>query len=78
MLGVFRLPPEDKMVHIKILGERKWGIFKDNDIINYHMGNKSNYNHTGNKKAFSDKTIRTTGPILRNSLEDRIKKCELN
>ena len=38
--------------------------------------NKSDYNSTRNKKAFTDRTVRTTGPILWNSLDETIKKSK--
>lgn len=43
------------------------------EVHGYLTRNRNNYSHTRNKKAFTDKTIRTTGPILWNSLEDKIK-----
>ncbi len=46
---------------------------KPSEVHNYHTRNRNNYYHTRNKKVFSDKTIRTTGPILWNSLQDEIK-----
>ena len=39
---------------------------KRSDIHDYHTRNKSDYNITRNKKAFTDRTVRTTGPILWN------------
>ena len=48
---------------------------KPSQIHNYHTRNRNNYYHTRNKKVFSDKTIRTTGPILWNSLQDEIKNA---
>ena len=46
---------------------------KRSDIHDYYTRNRGNYNQTKNKKVFTDKTIRTTGPILWNSLNDEIK-----
>ena len=43
------------------------------DIHNYDTRNQSNYNPTRNKKVFADKAIRTTGPILWNSIDKNIK-----
>ena len=47
---------------------------KLSDIHNYETRNRSNYNPTRNKKVFADKAIRTTGPILWNSIDKNIKK----
>ena len=47
---------------------------KLSDIHNYDTRNQSNYNPTSNKKVFADKAIRTTGPILWNSIYKNIKK----
>ena len=44
------------------------------DIHNYHTRNNCNLNQTRNKRVFTDRTIRTTGPILWNSLDDKTKK----
>ena len=46
---------------------------KRSDIHDYHTRNSCNFNQTRNKRVFTDKTIRTTGPILWNSLEDKIR-----
>ena len=46
---------------------------KLSDIHNYDTRNKSNYNPTRNRKVFGDKAIRTTGPILWNSIDKNIK-----
>ena len=46
---------------------------KLSDIHNYDTRNKSNYNPTRNRKVFADKAIRTTGPILWNSIDKSIK-----
>ena len=46
---------------------------KRSDIHNYHTRNSNNYNQTRNKKVFSDQAVRTTGPILWNSLNDHLK-----
>jgi hypothetical protein len=43
------------------------------DVHNYNTRNRNNCNQTRNKKVFTDKNIRTTGPILWNSLDDKIK-----
>ncbi len=50
------------------------------EVHNYHTRNKSHYIIAIQKtrRLFSDKTIRTIGPILWNSLEDKITKCEFN
>ena len=48
------------------------------DVHNYHKRNRSNYKHTRNKKVFNNKTIRTTGLILWNSLQDEIKNANSN
>ena len=47
---------------------------KLSDIHNYDTRIISNYNPTKNKKVFADKAIRTTGPILWNSIDKNIKK----
>ena len=46
---------------------------KLSDIHNYDTRNKSNYNPTRNRKVFADKAIRTTGPIIWNSIDKSIK-----
>ena len=46
---------------------------KLSDIHNYDTRNKSNCNPTRNKKVFADKAVRTTGPILWNSIDQNIK-----
>ena len=46
---------------------------KLSDIHNYDTRNKSNYNPTRNKKVFADKAIRTTGPILWNSINKTLR-----
>ena len=48
---------------------------KLSDIHNCDTRNKSNYNSTRNKKVFADKVIRTTGPILWNSIDKNIKNA---
>ena len=48
-------------------------VTKLSDIHNYDTRNKSNYNPTRNRKVFADKAIRTTGPILWNSIDKSIK-----
>ena len=53
-------------------------IFKDfftqrSDIHNYYTRNSENYNHTKNKKVFTDRAVRTTGPILWDSINDLAK-----
>ena len=42
---------------------------KLSDIYTNDTRNKSNYSPTRNKKVFADKAIRTTGPILWNSID---------
>ncbi len=49
---------------------------KRSDIHDYHTRNKSDYNTTRNKKAFTDRTVRTMDPILWNSLDETIKKSK--
>jgi hypothetical protein len=46
---------------------------KRSEIHNYHTRNSSKYNQTRNKKVFTDKSIRTTGPLSWNSLDDNMK-----
>ena len=48
---------------------------KLSDIHNYDTRNKSNYNPTRKLKVFADKAIRTTGPILWNSIDKNIKNA---
>ena len=48
------------------------------DIHNYHTRSKNNLNPTRNKMVFSDKSIRTAGPILWNSLSDQFKTSNSN
>ena len=50
---------------------------KRSDIHDYHTRNNCNLNQTRNKRVFTDKMIRTTGPILWNSLDDKIRKSLL-
>ena len=47
---------------------------KPSDIHNYHTRIKPNYNPTRNEKVFANNAIRTTGPILRNSIDKNIMK----
>ena len=47
---------------------------KRSDIHNYHTRNNCNLNQTRNKRVFTDRTIRTTGPILWNSFDDKTRK----
>ena len=57
------------------------GRFKNGELEGfwkYHykngqLRNKGNYNKTRNKKVFTDRTIRTTGPTLWNSLAEEMK-----
>ena len=49
---------------------------KRSDIHHYHTRNNSDYNQTRNKKVFSDQAVRTTGPILWNSLNDQLKNVK--
>jgi hypothetical protein len=46
---------------------------KRSDIHSYHTRSRDKYNHTRNKKVFTDQSIRTTGPLIWNSLNDNIK-----
>ena len=46
------------------------------DVHNYHTRNANNYSLSKNKKAFSDRTIRSSGPILWNSLNENIKQSK--
>ena len=46
---------------------------KRSDFHNYHTRNSNDYQHTRNKKVFTDHAIRTAGPILWNSLNDTFK-----
>ena len=46
---------------------------KRSDIHNYQTRYKNDYNQTRNKKCFSDHSVRTSGPVLWNSLKDYIK-----
>ena len=46
---------------------------KRSDIHNYHTRNSNKYNQTRNKKVFTDKSIKTSGPLLWNSLTENLK-----
>lgn len=48
-------------------------FIKRSDIHSYHTRTRDSYNHTRNKKVFTDKSIRTAGPLLWNSLDETIK-----
>ena len=55
-------------------------IFKDfftkrSDIHNYYTRNCENLDHTKNKKVFTDRAVRTTGPILWDSISDLAKNA---
>ena len=45
-------------------------------IHNYQTRHSNHYNLTRNKKTFSDHCIRTSGPILWNSLPNSLKDCK--
>ena len=49
---------------------------KRSDIHDYQTRHTDSYNLTRNKKAFSDNSTRTHGPILWNSLDDKIKTAK--
>ena len=49
---------------------------KRSDIHSYHTRNSNNYNQTRNKKVFTDQAVRTTGPILWNSLNENVKEAK--
>ena len=49
-------------------------FLKRSDIHDFHTRNNCNLNQPGNKRVITDKTIRTTGPILYNLLDDKIRK----
>ena len=44
----------------------------NSDIHNYDTRNKSSYNLTRNKQGFAVEAVRTTGPILWNSIDKNI------
>ena len=46
---------------------------KRSDIHSYQTRHGNDLNLTKNKKTFSDRSVRTSGPILWNSLEEKIK-----
>ena len=46
---------------------------KRSEIHNYSTRHNSNYNLTKNRRTFSDKSVRTTGPHLWNSLNIQLK-----
>ena len=55
--------------------------FKDffsrrSQVHDYQTRHVNNYNITFNKKSFSDRAIRTTGPILWNSLHESLKESK--
>ena len=57
------------------------GIFNDyltkrSDIHGYHTRHVNDLNLTKNKKHFSDHSVRTSGPILWNNLEKKIKSVK--
>ena len=50
------------------------GLFtKRSDIHDYRTRRSNDFNHTRNKKVFTDQAIRTAGPILWNSLNEHLK-----
>ena len=46
---------------------------KQAECHKYHTRNANDYTLTRNKKVFSDQTVRTSGPILWNSLHQNLK-----
>ena len=48
---------------------------RNNQIHKYHTRNASDYSITKTKKKCSDRAIRTTGPILWNTLDTSLKQC---
>ena len=55
-------------------------IFKDfftqrSDVNNNYTRNSENCNHRKNKKVFTDHAVRTTGPILWDSINDLAKNA---
>jgi len=56
-------------------------IFKDyfvkqDEVHDYHTRNTTKYCFANNKKAFSDQTIRVSGPVLWNSLTTTLKNSK--
>jgi hypothetical protein len=49
---------------------------KRSDIHDYQTRSINNLNLTRNKKVFSDNAVRTTGPILWNTLDNVIKNSK--
>ena len=49
---------------------------KRSDIHGYKTRHANDLNLTNNKKTFSDRTLRTSGPILWNSLDNSIKRSK--
>ena len=50
------------------------GLFtKRSDIHDYRTRRSNDFNHTRDKKVFTDQAIRTVGPILWNSLTEHLK-----
>ena len=48
---------------------------KRSDIHDYHTRHSENYNHTRNKKVFTDHAVKTTGPILWNSIDYHVRNA---
>ena len=49
---------------------------KRSDIHDYQTRHVNDLNLTNNKKAFPDQSVRTGGPIIWNSLEEKIKNSK--
>ena len=49
---------------------------KRSDIHDYQTRHVNDLNLTNNKKAFPDHSVRTGGPIIWNSLEEKIKNSK--
>ena len=53
-------------------------FIKWSDVHNYYTRNSNDYQQTRNKKVFTDQAVRTTGPILWNSLNPDPQKLSFN
>ena len=51
-------------------------FIRNNQIQKYQTRNASDYSINKTKKKYSDRAIRTTGPILWNSLDVSLKQCK--
>ena len=71
-LGIFMYKHQTKRLPI-VFSEY---FTKNNQIHNYQTRNASDYSINKTKKRFSDRAVRTTGPVLWNTLDANLKQCK--